>query len=851
VRNGSAALSLPVRLPPRTLRSLVLLGGLVLQTAAQAQVGPPATGGAERLDLLLQRLGESRRVLVIAAHPDDEDTGLLVLLSRGYGATSAYLSLSRGEGGQNLIGSELGVSLGLLRTEELLAARRMDGASQFFTRAYDFGFTRSLPETERFWLPDSILKDVVRVVRRFRPHVIVTVFSGTPRDGHGQHQMAGVMARRAFEAAADPRVFPELASDEGLSPWQPLKLYTSARFSPEAATLALPEGRLDPRTGRSFSQIAMDARSQHRSQDFGMLQRLGPSDARLTLERPVTPEVADTDIFSGVPPDSSWLRRLADSLRAVVTPEGLERAVAPLAAAVRRAASDRLVSPEMRQLLAEALAVAAGVVVDARAASSSLVPGEAVGLEAEVFNAGADSVRWIRAEVTPAVEGWPESLPLDGSPGTVPPGVALTRRANAVPPATARPTRPYFLERPLQGALYDWSGAAPAVRGLPMQPPPLTARFQLTVAGAPVELQREVTQRIQDQAFGEIRVPVRVVPKIEVQLEPDTLVWPAGGGTERTFIITLRHNGADTTAGNVSLTLNGWPAPPAQAFRLDRRGETQRFTFVVRRPAGVDLADATMRAVARTAAGEVFDGASEVVAYPHIWPTAWLRPATSRIRVAPIALPAGRRIGYVRGASDKVPEALARAGLPVELLGADALARGDLSRYDAIVIGSRAYETDTALVANNDRLLDYVRAGGRVLVQYQQYPYVRGGYAPFPLQIATPHDRVTDETAPVTLLEPGSRVFREPNAITNADWDGWPQERGLYFPRTWDPAYTPLLEMHDPDMPPLRGALLVAPYGRGTYIYTGLSFFRALPAGVPGAFRLFFNLLDLRGRGVP
>jgi hypothetical protein len=344
---------------------------------------------------------------------------------------------------------------------------------------------------------------------------------------------------------------------------------------------------------------------------------------------------------------------------------------------------------------------------------------------------------------------------------------------------------------------------------------------------------------------------VRVVPRVEVSLDPDTLVWPAGGGAERTFTITLRHNGADTVAGAVLLALNGWPAPPPQPFRLTRRGETSRFTFVVRRPASVDAADVTVRAIARAAGGEVFDRGSESVAYPHIWPVAWLGPAASRIRVAPIALPAARHIGYVRGASDKVPEALARAGLPVELLGPDTLARGDLSGYDVIVIGSRAYEADTALGTNNDRLLDYVRAGGHVLVQYQQYPYVRGGYAPFPLEMANPHDRVTDETAPVTVLEPGSRVFREPNAIAPADWDGWPQERGLYFPRTWDPAYTPLLEMHDPDMPPLEGGLLIAQYGSGTYIYTGLSFFRALPAGVPGAFRLFFNLLDVRGHGVP
>jgi LmbE family N-acetylglucosaminyl deacetylase len=851
VRSGSAASSLPVR-PPRSLAPLlVLLGGLALQPAAQAQVGPPATGGAERLDVLLQRLAEPRRVLVIGAHPDDEDTGLLALLSRGYGAASAYLSLSRGEGGQNLIGAELGVSLGLLRTEELLAARQLDGAAQFFTRAYDFGFTRSLPETERFWPPDSILKDVVRVVRRVRPHVIVAVFSGTPRDGHGQHQMSGVIARRAFDAAGDPRAFPELGSEEGLAPWRPLKLYGSARFNPQAATLSLSEGRLDPRSGRTYAQIAMAARSQHRSQDFGMLQRLGPSEARLTLERTAAPGVVDGDIFSGIASDSSWVHAFADSLRGAVTPEGMGQAVAPLAAALKRALVDQTVPPDARRLLAEALAVAAGVVIDARASSAALVAGETFGVEAEVFNAGTSAVQWEACAVVPAVAGWTQPIALTGSGGAVAPGTIATRSRDAVPPLAAHATTPYFLERPLRGAMYDWSDAPPAVRGLPMQPPPLSARFQLTIAGTPVALLREVTRRIQDQAFGEIREPVRVVPRVEVEVDPDTLVWPAQGGVERTFTITLRHNGADTATGAVALSLDGWPAPPAQPFRLVRLGETRRFTFVVRRPAGVDAADVTVRATARTTSGEVYDRGSEPVAYPHVWPTAWLRPATSRIRVAPIAFPSARRIGYVRGASDKVPEALARAGLSVELLGPDTLARGDLSAYDVIVIGSRAYEADTALAANNDRLLDYVRAGGHVLVQYQQYPYVRGGYPPFPLEIATPHDRVTDETAPVTVLDPGNRVFREPNAITTADWDGWPQERGLYFPHTWDPAYTPLLEMHDPDMPALKGALLIAPYGNGTYIYTGLSFFRALPAGVPGAFRLFLNLLDVRGRVVP
>jgi hypothetical protein len=299
----------------------------------------------------------------------------------------------------------------------------------------------------------------------------------------------------------------------------------------------------------------------------------------------------------------------------------------------------------------------------------------------------------------------------------------------------------------------------------------------------------------------------------------------------------------------VRLAADGWPAPAEQAFRLARPGETTALRFVVRRPAGVTRADVTLRAEAVTDAGERFNQGAFEIAYPHIRPVTRLRAAESRVRVAPIALPPVRRVGYVRGASDRVPEALLGVGLPLVLLDADALLRGDLTRHDVIVIGSRAFETDSALMRANDRLLAYARDGGRVVVQYQQYPYVRGEYSPFPLAIAQPHDRVTDETSPVTVLAASHPVFRTPNRIEPADWDGWPQERALYCAGTWDGAWTPLLELRDPGRDPVRGSLLVARVGRGSYIYSGLSFFRALPAGTPGAFRLFLNLLAWDGTG--
>jgi LmbE family N-acetylglucosaminyl deacetylase len=821
---------------------------LALPVAASGQLAPPSTGGAPRLDALLQRLAEPHRVLAIAAHPDDEDTGLLTLLARGHGVTVAYLSLSRGEGGQNLIGLQLGTDLGLLRTQELLAARAIDGGAQFFTRAYDFGFTRDLAETERAWTPDSILKDAVRVVRRFRPHVMVAGFSGTARDGHGQHQMAGIMARRAFAAAGNPAAFPELEREEGLRPWRPLKLYQSARFNRAAATLTLAEGGLDPATGRTFSQIAMASRSQHRSQDFGVLQRLGPGEVRLAVVEAGVPGSLDTSLFGGIAVPRSWLAGFADSLRRTLVPARLADAVPALAAAVTRARRDSTIDPDRVEGLHEALAVAAGVVVDARAGSERVVPGDSVRFEIEVYNAGAESVALDRAVVVTAAGPWRDSLALRAD-GTPEPGRLVTAGATVTAPRSAAPTQPYFLARPLAGALYDWSDTEPVWRGRAAEPPPFTAVVRLRIAGAAISLCREVTHRSQDQAIGEIRRPVRVAPRIEVTLDPDTIVWPATGPDSQMVTVTLRHHGAAALSGTVRLTADGWPAPPERAFRFPGAGGVTTMRISVGRPSGVTRADVTLRAEALTDAGERFARGAFEIAYPHIRPVTRLRAAESRVRVAPIALPPLRWVGYVRGASDRVPEALDGVGLPLVLLEGNELLRGDLSRYDAIVIGSRAFETDSALMRANDRLLAYVRNGGRLVVQYQQYAYVRGGYPPFPLTIAQPHDRITDETSPVTVLAPMHPALRVPNLIDAADFEGWPQERGLYFANTWDAAWTPLLELRDPGGDARRGGLLVARVGQGSYIYTGLSFFRALPAGVPGAFRLFLNLLAWDGSG--
>ncbi len=814
--------------------SIALLFGAVGPVVGQ--FAPPGTGGVAVLAGALKQLGVNKRILMIGAHPDDEYSDLVALFARGMGAQVAYLSLSRGEGGQNLIGPELGPELGIIRSEELLAARRIDGARQFFTRAYDFGYSKTLDEALRFWPRDSVLKDVLDIVRRFRPQIIVSVFSGTPRDGHGQHQVAGLVARQAFESLRD-------------SSWGPVKLYRSLYFDTASATLRLDAGVLDRVEGRSYHQIAMAGRSRHRSQDEGQLEQPGPRIGRLAFVewRDAARGTRDgAGLFAGVDtlfPGKARYVALIDSARALLNPMRPE-AIVPLLGRALREVGDA--DSGQQTTLQEAIAAAAGVAIDGFADDGIVIPGERVQVETSVWNAGDAGVTLDTIELG-APAGWKvERLGRVGSPG--PAGTVATRRFAVTVAPDAPRSQAYFLRRPLAGALYDWTGVPPAWRGLPFEPPPLQMTVRLTIAGQPLALSREVVYRYRDQRTGEVRRPLFVTRPFDVAVTPELVVWPVDGaaGGPRHFTITVTNRTRGSAVAQIVVTAPpGWTTVRPDSLSFEREDESKSLSLTVAPPLAVRPGVYELKAAALGAGRQRSDGALVLIDYPHIRPRAAVHASTAGLGGGGISLPAVTRVGYVRGASDRVPEALQAVGVPIELLGADTLARGDLSRYDAIVIGSRAYETEPALVASNGRLLDYVRAGGLMLVQYQQYPFVNGGFAPYRLSIARPHDRVTDETAAVTELDSASRVFHVPNEIGPDDWRGWVQERGLYFAHDWDPAYTPLLEMHDPGEPPLQGGLLLAALGRGTYVYTGVSFFRQLPAGVPGAYRLFANLLAL------
>ena len=901
------------------LRRLPFAVLLFIPSLAVAQLEPPTTGGFVALDQELRRLGHNERVLMIAAHPDDEDTELLTVLVRGMGVEAAYLSLNRGEGGQNLIGDELGEGLGLLRTEELLGARRLDGARQFFTRAYDFGFSKTLDDTWAHWPRDSVLKDVVRVVRRFRPQIVISIFSGTPRDGHGQHQAAGWAAPEAFRIAGDSTRFPELLREEGLPAWAPLKLYRSARFDTAATTLRLDGGELDPAVGQSYHQIAMRGRSLHRSQDMGQLQGIGPSLVRLQLLEDRTGKGGD-GLFTGVDTtlDGLWemgeqgerrvyvqaiqrYRQLLDSAR-TARKDGSALATTLLAARAELAtAMDNRRTPffsggdpllEEADRLADLIQRAEGLVFDAVVDDERVVPGQRVTVTVTAWNAGRDTLE-VHGQARHS------TLDLTGPEDSVvmlpPGGVGRWVYSGPVVGGPAE-SAPYFLRRPRSGDMYRWPydrqhddplpgtdirffQALPqgfGLQGYPFQPAPsATIRFRRLGSGERgwLATARELAWRTNDQAKGEIRRPLVIVPRVDVRLDPENEVWRAGVLTPQQFTVTLTHGARDTTAGEVTLQLpSGWPRVAPQRFSLVREDEQQRFRFSVRAPA-LREGRYEVRAVATDAAGAKYNLAVLQVDYPHIHPRSYTRAATASVHLAPLALPPLAKVAYLRGAADRVPEALESVGLPVELITGAELAARSLARYDVIVIGPRAWETDPNLPAANDRLLAYARGGGTVIMQYQQYGYFLGNYPPYPLTVgsrqpgaanstatvttrtstqAAPstallggHDRVTEENAPVSIVDPRSPVVLAPNRIGPPDWEGWVQERGLYFARSWDPAWKPVLEMHDPGESPLEGSLLVARVGKGTYVYTGLAFFRQLPAGIPGAFRLFANLLAL------
>ena len=885
-----------------TGRRFVWVVGLLVAVPLSAQVGPQGSSVVE-VGLALRQLDGVKRVLMIGAHPDDEDSSLLATLARGMGVETAYLSLTRGDGGQNIIGPEMGEGLGIIRTGELEAARVLDGGRQFFTRAFDYGFSSSAAEAFAHWPREEVLRDVVSVIRTFRPQVIISVWAGTPRDGHGQHEASGILANEAFDAAADPGRFPSLGGNAAES-WRADKLYHSVRFRGPGsgeAPLTIQTGTFDPLLGRSYHQLAMESRSKHRSQEMGAAQTLGDRTSGLRLvQSRVGGLDDDRGIFAGI---DTMLAGLADGLPARAVPV-VRSAIAAYRTAIHKAGASldavqpsRAAGPLGRAYLsleftfgllrgigdsaaplAEALAVRAGlvrsallkaasVVIEVRAGDDLVVAGEDVMLDVQLWNGGPFRIdgavlRSAGGEQDVALPA--EFLGAEGrteEPQSLEAGEIARWSYRVRLRESLAASRLYYLGAPRDGDMYRWTGD-PASEGLPRNARPLlraVGEFDIHIP----ELDQPVHVVWGDdaeyvgvnRALGEFREPVLATPALSVAIEPAGMAWPEGSLESRPVTVVLQNESASGSSGELSFEVpEGWEVTPSSLpFDLRGEGASRGFTFEVRLIGTVDGGEVTapaehvFRAVATRDDGVRFDERVDIIDYPHVERTLYLRPAEVRASVFPVRIREGIRVGYVMGSGDDGLEALRQLGAAVEEVGPDRVRVGDFSGYDVLVLGIRVYETRPDVVAVNDRILAFAEAGGTVIVQYNKYEYPRGSFAPYPVSMGVGRGapRVTDENSPFVLLDPESPVFSSPNRIAETDFEGWVQERGLYFLAEWDDRFTPLLELNDPDEEPTRGSLLVAPVGRGLYAYVALAFFRQLPAGVPGAHRLFANLVSL------
>lgn len=838
-------------------RSLLALA-VALCPLAHAQ-RPPAQLAAGEIQHRLEKLGVLGSVLYLAAHPDDENTRLISYLANGRKVRTAYLSLTRGSGGQNLIGPELGDGLGILRTQELLEARRIDGGEQFFTRAVDFGYSKNPEETLGKWGREEILADVVRVVRTFRPDVIVTRFATDGSGGHGHHTASALLAHEAFQVAADPEAFPEQIA-EGLEPWQVQRLFFNAstwwqRDVAEVAErdpgrwVAVDVGGYDPLLGKSFNELASLSRSQHKSQGFGTAIARGSQLEYLRLEK--GPALRQPDLFDGARLDWSRVHggepigNILDRVIDGFDPKAPERSapglVELLDALEGLAGSDSATSEGRHWAARKAAAVeelllqVSGIHLEAQAARPSMAWGESMGITLEALQRGSgEAWHWLACEGHGGgAQSVDETLRVNQAHD-----VNMGWEASAGHAID----QPYWLAAP-HGTLYDPAGTGHTGIEPSTRPSASYASTMRLAGGREITVERHPVYRWVDRVDGELTRAAGVTPIVSIEpQEPVRIVR----GSEVVLTVEVEALAAEIDGALTFQVPAGWEplGDPAVKVQGLKRGERQRLQLTLRRAGATE--PGVLGLAFESAAGSS-DLHRHVIDYPHIRPQVWYSRA--QVRLVPLDVELNvRRIGYLEGAGDSLPRALQSLGLSVERIDPIAAQLPDLEGYDSIVVGIRAYNVVPAMARLQPLLLDYVNGGGTLLVQYNTAsrdmvldPRTIGPY-PFSLT----RGRVTVEEAAATQLLPEHPLFRVPNAIGPEDFAGWVQERGLYFAGDLDPRYEALIAWSDPGESPLNGALISTDSGKGRFIYTGISLFRQLPAGVPGAYRLLANLIARR-----
>lgn len=881
--------------------------------------------GAAALWQSLLKLHTRASLLMVTAHPDDEDGGMLTYESRGQGVRAALMTLNRGEGGANVMSSDYFDALGLVRTEELLAADRYYGVQQFFSRMCDYGFSKTKEEALEKWGHDQTLSDVVRVVRMTRPLVITSVFVGGRTDGHGNHQVAGQMAQEAFKAAGDPAMFPEQFK-EGLRPWKPLKDYALVPFSPVtekgildyadgkyypaefnnytdgtvihgalSASVEIPEGEYDPLLGLTYLQVARVGLGQQKSQSGGT--GLPPAEAEMTpyhrFASLVSVPEKESSFYDGIDAslvgiaslaqggDSTFLKADLSQINSLVDkamndfsaqhPEAIASTLAAGLKAtnelIEKVASSDLsadskydVTHELRVKQAQfenALAESLGVTVLATLAPEKeptgpfarflrnpptfqvAIPGQEFWVKIHATNPTNLPVELQSAVLdSPPDEQWSiESATQTG--GTLRGNQSVDLRFTVHAASDASFTRPYFTRPNIEQAYYDIR--VPRDLNLPLAPYPLAAEVHFVFNGVPFAMEQVVQSVHRVIGPGTVLEPLIVAPAISISIMPQAGIVPLG---TKSFEVTvnLHSNVKGPAKGTVKLDLpEGWTAPQEE-FSTSKDGDDQSLNFPVT-PAGLKEKPYDITAVASYDGHDYKEG-YHVIGYSGLRPYNLYRASTYHTTGVDVKVAPDLNIGYIVGAGDDIPQSVVNLGIKVHFLTSEDLASANLSKFNAIILGVRAYAVREDLIIHNDRILDYVKNGGVVIVQYNTPEYDHN-YGPYPYKMGSNPEEVTDENSQVEILAPSSPVFTWPNKITSKDFGNWVEERGSKFLVSWDSQYVPLLETHDPGQAPQKGGLVYAQYGKGIYIYNAYAFYRQLPEGVPGAYRIFANMVSL------
>jgi len=872
----------------------------------------PEDLGALHLAQLLAKLRTTARIMQVVAHPDDEDGGMLTLEARGKGASVLLFTVTRGEGGQNKFGTESSDELGILRTLELLEADKYYGVEQRFSHVVDFGFSKTAEETFNKWHGhDVALADVVRAIRVFRPDVLTSRFSGTKRDGHGNHEASGVLTLEAFRAAADPNRFPEQIN-EGLLPWQAKKLYLGnppgmfqrGAVADEDYTVKMNIGEYSPLLGMSYTQFALEGLAHQTSQGTGGI-RVPPGPRytyyKLTDSTLPKPTGHETDFFDGIDtslvglaarlgaeeakvpflrPALESLQKHIDAASKAFTIQDPSACATHLLAGAKwmfdlrkkveeselstAAKADLLVSlqtkdQQLSQAINEALGIFFEITVDPpgpppapsyfprmEQTMSIAAPGQSFTITTRLYNRGKTTIvpfdiGFNSPVKSVRVEKIPDNGKVDDTP--VNPGDVRSTQYKITVLPDAKYTKPYFSRRnPETETVYTLSDPVSVTE--PWSPYPVQAGFMYFADGAFNWINAVAKIKFVDPTLGQSERPLAVGPPISVLLTSPVVVAPVGGTEKSQIGVSVRSNVQSAVHAKLTLeTPPGWKVEPAEIpVDLDHDGDVNNYAFQI---TPQNLHEGTYKVTARAEYnGKQYAEGFKVITRPDLDSYYAYRPATENVQAVDVKLGGQLRVGYIMGTGDEIPSVLQSVGLNTSMVTPQELASGDLSRYGTIVVGIRAYDTRTDVREHNRRLLDFVNRGGTLIVQYNQgtAAFNDGHYTPYPATEA--NVRVSVEEQPVEILAPEEQVFNWPNKITQKDFDGWVQERGLYFMSQWDAQFKPLLACNDPGEPPQKGGLLLAHYGKGIYIFSAYGFSRQLPAGVPGAIRLFVNLVS-------